>query len=93
MRTHGLIKKVAHTYKYFFTKLGRRVLVEPCLVEAHGETLARPWYLGSECDGGFAEYCAVPAANVHPVESELSDAELATFACSWSTIRARNVRW
>jgi hypothetical protein len=27
LRTHGLIKKVAHTYKYFFTKLGRRVVV------------------------------------------------------------------
>jgi hypothetical protein len=25
LRTHGLIKKVGHTYKYFFTKLGRRV--------------------------------------------------------------------
>ena len=27
LRAHGLIKKVAHTYKYFFTKLGRRVVV------------------------------------------------------------------
>jgi len=27
LRTHGLIKKVAHTYKYYLTKLGRRVVV------------------------------------------------------------------
>ena len=27
LRTHGLIKKVAHAYKYFFTKLGRRIVV------------------------------------------------------------------
>jgi len=26
LRTHGLIKKVAHTYKYYLTKLGRRIL-------------------------------------------------------------------
>jgi len=27
LRTHGLIKKIGHTYKYYMTKLGRRVLV------------------------------------------------------------------
>ena len=38
------------------------------------------------CDGGFAaEYCAVPARNVPPIETALSDVELAGFACSWST--------
>jgi hypothetical protein len=26
LRTHGLIKKIGHTYKYYMTKLGRRVL-------------------------------------------------------------------
>jgi NADPH:quinone reductase-like Zn-dependent oxidoreductase len=42
-------------------------------------------YLGSERDGGFAEYVAIPAANAFPVHSGLSDAELATFPCSYST--------
>jgi hypothetical protein len=27
LRTHGIIKKAANAYKYFFTKLGRRVVV------------------------------------------------------------------
>jgi hypothetical protein len=27
LRTHGLIKKAVHAYKYFFTKLGRRVVI------------------------------------------------------------------
>lgn len=27
LRTHGLIKKVAHTYKYYLTELGRRVVL------------------------------------------------------------------
>lgn len=66
--------------------LGRRVLVDPWRrdpVDPADRQRAR--YLGSEYDGGFAEYCAVPAANVHPIDSDLADEELATFACSWST--------
>ncbi len=27
LRTHGLIKKVAHSYKYYLTDLGRRVVL------------------------------------------------------------------
>ena len=26
LRTHGLIKRIGHTYKYYITKLGRRVV-------------------------------------------------------------------
>ena len=65
--------------------LGARVLVEPCLFEAQGRELASPWYLGSECDGGFAEYTLVAARHAHQVESKLSDLELASFPCSYST--------
>ena len=42
-------------------------------------------YFGSECDGGFADYTAVHARNVHVVESALCDAELATFPTSYVT--------
>jgi hypothetical protein len=35
LRTHGLIKKVAHTYKYFFTKLGRRVVVTALVIREY----------------------------------------------------------
>lgn len=42
-------------------------------------------YFGSECDGGFAEYTKVDHRNVLPVNSSLSDAELATFSCSYTT--------
>ena len=44
-----------------------------------------PEYLGSERDGGFAQFVVVPAANAHPIDSEFSDIELATFPCSAST--------
>lgn len=42
-------------------------------------------YMGSELNGGFAEYAVVPATNVYPINSSLSDIELATFPCSYST--------
>lgn len=66
--------------------VGRRVMVDPWirdLDDPGDRTLAG--YLGSEHDGGFAEYTKVQAPNVHPIDVDLSDAELATFACSWST--------
>ncbi|QBF84029.1 NAD-dependent epimerase/dehydratase family protein [Shewanella maritima] len=65
--------------------LGRRVLIEPCVQEANDEVLASPWYFGSECDGGFAQYTKVAAKHAYPVSSELSDVELASFPCSYST--------
>ena len=65
--------------------VGKRVLVEPCLREAKGKTLPSPWYIGSECDGGFADYVTVAAQHAYPIETALSDAELASFPCSYST--------
>jgi NADPH:quinone reductase-like Zn-dependent oxidoreductase len=42
-------------------------------------------YYGSECDGGFAQYSKIDFRNVAAVDSPMSDAELATFSCSYST--------
>ena len=66
-------------------RIGERVLVEPCLIEARGKMLARPWFFGSECDGAFAEFTTVAARHAYPIKSDLSDAELASFPCSYST--------
>lgn len=66
-------------------RIGERVLVEPCLIEANGQMLPQPWFLGSECDGGFAEYVKVAARHAHAIKSPLSDVELASFPCSYST--------
>ena len=67
------------------TRIGQRVLIEPCIRESGGQELEKPWYFGSECDGGFAEYTVVAARHAYQVESELSDVELASFPCSYST--------
>ncbi|MEO1291321.1 MAG: alcohol dehydrogenase family protein [Pseudomonadota bacterium] len=66
-------------------RIGERVLIEPCLVEADGHILETSWYFGSECDGGFAQYARVAERHAHRVESALSDVELASFPCSYST--------
>ena len=46
---------------------------------------AKCGYFGSERDGGFAEYTVLPGENALAVDSDFSDAELATFSCSYST--------
>jgi NADPH:quinone reductase-like Zn-dependent oxidoreductase len=66
-------------------RIGERVLIEPCIREANGKILDQPWYFGSECDGGFAEYTVVAARHAHKIDSELSDVHLASFPCSYST--------
>ena len=66
-------------------RIGERVLIEPCIREANGQALDRPWYFGSECDGGFAEYAVVAARHARRIVSGLSDIELASFPCAYST--------
>jgi NADPH:quinone reductase-like Zn-dependent oxidoreductase len=62
---------------------GRRVLVDPYLRDWSAPLdLDRIRFVGSEHDGGFAELVAVPARNVYAVDSDLSDAELASFITS-----------
>ncbi|MEZ5924621.1 MAG: alcohol dehydrogenase family protein [Hyphomicrobiaceae bacterium] len=67
-------------------RIGERVLIDPWLL-GPGDWLdpANAPYFGSECDGGFAEYTLVRAANAHRVDTALTDAELATFPCVIST--------
>ena len=65
-------------------RLGERVMIDAWLRDPDGD-LAAAGYLGSERDGGYAEYVTVPAANVHPVRSTLTDVELASLPCSYAT--------
>lgn len=66
-------------------RIGERVLIEPCLSDVNGETINPPWYFGSECDGGFAEYTVVSAKHAYQLSTDLTDVELASFPCSYST--------
>ena len=44
----------------------------------------RAIYFGSERDGAFAQFTCVPAVHAHRIESSLSDAQLASFPCSYA---------
>jgi NADPH:quinone reductase-like Zn-dependent oxidoreductase len=67
-------------------RIGQRVLVDPSVRDPRLPVRAQlVEYLGSERDGGFAEYVAVPSINAHAIDSSFSDAELATFPCSYDT--------
>lgn len=66
-------------------RLGQRVLVNPCLYAGAGEGLFEMQVIGSERDGGFAQYLCVPQANALAIRSACSDAELATFMTPYMT--------
>lgn len=66
--------------------MGRRVMVDTWLRDWDNPmTLDGCGYFGSECDGGFADYVAIDARHVHPVDSSMTSEELATFATACIT--------
>jgi NADPH:quinone reductase-like Zn-dependent oxidoreductase len=65
------------------TRIGQRVLVDPVLRSQRTASGIGTPYLGSDCDGAFADYVRVPAINAHPINTPLTDAELASFPCSY----------
>lgn len=67
------------------SRIGERVLVDAVLYDSASEGLPDARLIGSERDGGFAEYVAVPAGNAVKIDSALSDAELASFPCAHAT--------
>ena len=68
------------------SRIGERVITDNWLRDPADPTnMNKTGYFGSECDGGFAEYTTLPAQNAIAIQSDLSDAELATFSCSYST--------
>lgn len=66
--------------------VGSRVLVDPAIYDGEGPDARPADVLGSERDGGFAEYVVVPAARAHRVDgSPLDDAELAALPIAYGT--------
>ncbi len=66
--------------------VGRRVLVDPALYGSDDDDASPVGYLGSEADGGFAQYVAVAASHAHDVQdSPLSDEQLACLPVAFGT--------
>jgi len=68
------------------TLVGKRVMVD-CWLRNWADPMNRDdtGYFGSERNGGFAQFTTADHRNVAVIDSPLTDAELATFSCSYST--------
>ncbi|MFF9391908.1 zinc-binding dehydrogenase [Streptomyces griseoluteus] len=66
--------------------VGRRVVVDPAVYDAEGPDANPVGLMGSERDGGYAEYVTASAERVHDVTtSPLSDDQLATLPTAYGT--------
>ena len=66
-------------------RIGERVLVRNMLRTYVDYRPYECWTIGSECDGGFAQFTVAPAQETHRVDCDWSDAELASIPCAYST--------
>ena len=66
-------------------RIGERVLVRSMLQTYTNFEPMRCWTIGSEMDGGFAQYTVAPSAESYKVNTDWSDAELASIPCAYST--------
>lgn len=62
--------------------IDKRVVIDPIVRFIDNKSM-RYEYVGTDRDGCFAEYVVVPAINAIAVHSDLSNAELASFPCSY----------
>lgn len=66
--------------------VGRRVVVDPALYDGEEPDANPVGLMGSERDGGYAEYVTAPAERVHDVTaSPLTDDQLATLPTAYGT--------
>lgn len=66
--------------------LGTRVVVDPAIYDGEGADAHPVGLMGSERDGGYAQYVTAPAARVHDVaDSPLDDDQLAALPTSYGT--------
>lgn len=66
------------------SSIGARVLIRACM-RTHGFSSMETTWLGSDLDGAFAQFVAVPAHEVFTIDCDWSDAELATVPCAYGT--------
>ena len=66
-------------------RIGERVIVRNMLRSYVDYRPFECWTLGSECDGGFAQFTVAPARETYAVSCDWTDAELAAIPCAYST--------
>ncbi|KAH0365791.1 NAD(P)-binding protein, partial [Aureobasidium melanogenum] len=66
-------------------RIGERVLVRNMLRSYVDYRPYECWTFGSECDGAFAQYTKAPSRETYKIDTDLSDTDLASVPCAWST--------
>lgn len=66
-------------------RIGERVLVRSIQVRSTPTNPVACWTFGSEYDGAFAQYTITEEKEAYKIESSLTDEELASFPCAYST--------
>ena len=67
------------------SRIGERVLARTMMQDPKNSGRFHCWTMGSECDGGFAQYNSTCASEVYAIKSSWSDIELASIPCAYST--------
>lgn len=68
------------------TLMGCRVITDNWVRDDTApDDISKAKYYGSERDGGYAEFTTIPARNVGVITNDMTDAELASFSCSYTT--------
>lgn len=66
--------------------LGKRIITDNWLRDwSDPLNMDKTGYYGSEMNGGYAEYTKIDHRNIGVIENDMSDEELATFSCSYTT--------
>lgn len=66
-------------------RIGHRVIVRNMLRHYVGRRPYECWTLGSECDGGFAQFVTAPADETYSVRTDWDSTTLAAVPCAYST--------
>ncbi|MGB1236478.1 MAG: alcohol dehydrogenase family protein [Planktomarina sp.] len=66
-------------------RIGERVIVRTMMRAGADFRPFECWTMGSECDGGFAQFNKIHAVEAYKVDCDWSDAELASIPCAYST--------
>ena len=66
-------------------RVGERVIVRNMLRTYVNYRPYECWTIGSECDGGFAQYALAPARETHAVRCDWDNVDLAAIPCAYST--------
>jgi len=66
-------------------RIADRVIVRSMQPDTQSGNIMGLWTVGSECDGGFAQFAVVRAHEAYTVDCDWSDTELASIPCAYST--------